>query len=185
MCSFSVEAEEKDVYSFGAVGPRTYGYSPEKKNVEEHRTYVQALRSSREVLKERPKSGIQILIDLGFINLRVIQNYFEKTKLLEDSFMNGEVGVDVNKIQLAGRKAIHFAADCGQLEVLEFLIHIGAEINAPDVHGFTALLSAIYEGHLECVKLLVSKGADKTAKSPEGMSYLEVAESPEMRELLK
>uniref|UniRef100_UPI00398F700D myotrophin n=1 Tax=Pristiophorus japonicus TaxID=55135 RepID=UPI00398F700D len=96
-----------------------------------------------------------------------------------------EKGVDVNKVQLAGRRAIHFAADCGQCEVLEFLIHMGAEINAPDKHGITALLSAFYEGHLECVKLLVSKGADKTVKGPDGKSYLELAGSPEMRELLK
>lgn len=94
-------------------------------------------------------------------------------------------GVDVTKVEVAGRKAIHFAADCGQLDVLEFLIHMGAEINAPDRHGYTALLSAIYEGHADCVKLLVSKGANKTGKCPDGKSYSEIAETPEMRELLK
>ncbi|XP_043565374.1 myotrophin [Chiloscyllium plagiosum] len=96
-----------------------------------------------------------------------------------------EQGIDVTKLEVAGRRAIHFAADCGQLEVLEFLIRLGAEINVPDIHGYTALLSAIYEGHLECVKFLLSKGANKTGKCPDGMSYLEVAESPEMKELLK
>ncbi|XP_078062782.1 myotrophin isoform X1 [Mustelus asterias] len=65
--------------------------------------------------------------------------------------------MDVTKVEVAGRKAIHFAADCGQHDVLEFLIHMGAEINAPDKYGYTALLSAIYEGHVDCVKLLVSK----------------------------
>ncbi|XP_078272587.1 myotrophin [Rhinoraja longicauda] len=94
-------------------------------------------------------------------------------------------GADVNKILVAGRKPIHFAADCGQHEVLEYLIRAGAEINVPDVYGITALLSAINEEHLECVKLLVAKGADKRGKTPDGISYMEVAKSPEIRELLK
>ncbi|XP_078062783.1 myotrophin isoform X2 [Mustelus asterias] len=93
--------------------------------------------------------------------------------------------MDVTKVEVAGRKAIHFAADCGQHDVLEFLIHMGAEINAPDKYGYTALLSAIYEGHVDCVKLLVSKGANKTGKCPDGKSYSEIAETAEMRELLK
>lgn len=94
-------------------------------------------------------------------------------------------GIDVNKIEVAGRKPIHCAADCGQHEVLEYLIHAGAEINVPDVHGFTPLLSAIHEGHSECVKLLVAKGADITAKCPDGKTLLEVAGSQEIRDLLK
>jgi ankyrin repeat protein len=73
-----------------------------------------------------------------------------------------------------------------------------------DEHGITPLLSAIFEGHTECVKLLLSKvsvfnalkwcmkiicnfvfqGADKSGKGPNGMSYIECAESDEIKKLL-
>ena len=55
----------------------------------------------------------------------------------------------------------------------------------PDKYGITPLLAAIYEGHEEAVKVLILKGADKSGKAPDGRSYLEVAESDEMRALLK
>uniref|UniRef100_A0A7N4PTU5 Myotrophin n=1 Tax=Sarcophilus harrisii TaxID=9305 RepID=A0A7N4PTU5_SARHA len=66
-------------------------------------------------------------------------------------------GEDVNRTLEGGRKPLHYAADCGQLEILEFLLLKGADINAPDKHHITPLLSAVYEGHVSCVKLLLSK----------------------------
>ncbi|XP_010176608.2 myotrophin, partial [Antrostomus carolinensis] len=66
-------------------------------------------------------------------------------------------GEDVNRTLEGGRKPLHYAADCGQLEILEFLLLKGADINAPDKHNITPLLSAVYEGHVSCVKLLLSK----------------------------
>ncbi|KAJ1166417.1 hypothetical protein NDU88_006821 [Pleurodeles waltl] len=64
---------------------------------------------------------------------------------------------DVNRTLDGGRKPLHYAADCGQEEILEFLLSKGADINAADKHGITPLLSACYEGHTKCVKLLLSK----------------------------
>nr|XP_028602519.1 myotrophin-like [Podarcis muralis] len=66
-------------------------------------------------------------------------------------------GEDVNRTLEGGRKPLHYAADCGQLEILEFLLLKGADMNAPDKHNITPLLSAVYEGHVSCVKLLLSK----------------------------
>ncbi|MGH0163225.1 UNVERIFIED_CONTAM: hypothetical protein FKN15_057713 [Acipenser sinensis] len=66
-------------------------------------------------------------------------------------------GEDVNRTLEGGRKPLHYAADCGQTEMVEFLLSKGADINAPDKHGITPLLSATYEGHVTCVKLLLSK----------------------------
>ncbi|XP_007445460.2 myotrophin, partial [Python bivittatus] len=66
-------------------------------------------------------------------------------------------GEDVNRTLEGGRKPLHYAADCGQLEILEFLLLKGADINAPDKHSITPLLSAVYEDHMSCVKLLLSK----------------------------
>ncbi|KAL8222383.1 UNVERIFIED_CONTAM: hypothetical protein K2H54_075920 [Gekko kuhli] len=69
----------------------------------------------------------------------------------------GLVGEDVNRTLEGGRKPLHYAADCGQLEILEFLVLKGADVNAPDKHSITPLLSAVYEDHVSCVKLLLSK----------------------------
>ena len=38
-------------------------------------------------------------------------------------------GEDVNRTLEGGRKPLHYAADCGQLEILEFLLLKGADIN--------------------------------------------------------
>ena len=85
---------------------------------------------------------------------------------------------------MTGRMALHWAADYGQTEVIEYLISKGAKVNLPDKHGITPLLAAVWEGHLEAVGLLVRKGADKGVKTPDGQKLLEIAETPEMKALL-
>lgn len=54
-----------------------------------------------------------------------------------------------------------------------------------DKHGISAVLPAIWEGHTECVKLMLDSGADKNGKTPDGKSYLEVAEKEDIINLLK
>ena len=57
-------------------------------------------------------------------------------------------------------------------------------VQAVDKHGITALLAAVWEGHRDCVKLLIDSGAAKDGKTPDGKSYREVAEKPEILEML-
>lgn len=77
------------------------------------------------------------------------------------------------------------AADFNQLEVLQFLTDNGADVNVVDNLGMTPLLCAIYEDHIKCIKYLLSKGAKKTLKSPDGKTYVECANTNEIKELLK
>ncbi|CAH3039923.1 unnamed protein product [Pocillopora meandrina] len=93
-------------------------------------------------------------------------------------------GFDVNAEILNGRSGIHFAADYGQSNVIEYLISKGADINRADKYGITPLLASIYESNTDCVKLLLEKGADKTLKAPDGSSYIECAEIDEIKSLL-
>lgn len=50
-------------------------------------------------------------------------------------------GEDVNRTLEGGRKPLHYAADCGQLEILEFLLLKGADINVCITH--TLVLNGI------------------------------------------
>ncbi|GAU98812.1 hypothetical protein RvY_09905 [Ramazzottius varieornatus] len=92
--------------------------------------------------------------------------------------------IDIRK-PVDGRAPIHYAADYGQKEVIEYLISKGADVNAVDKHGISALLAAIWEGHTDCVRLLLQKGASKDGKSPDGTSYLDCAEKTEIKSLLR
>ncbi|UYV76398.1 hypothetical protein LAZ67_14000288 [Cordylochernes scorpioides] len=92
--------------------------------------------------------------------------------------------VDVNS-SIDGRLPIHYAADYGQAEVVNYLIEKGADVNAQDKYGITALLAAIWEGHTKCVKLMIEKGAKKTGLTPDGTSYIDSTDKEEIKELLK
>ncbi|XP_022229578.1 myotrophin isoform X1 [Drosophila obscura] len=100
---------------------------------------------------------------------------------VQDAFKNDALKVNE---EIKGRYPIHYAADFGQLKVLEFLILKGADVNKKDKHGITPLLAAIWEGHTSCVEFLLKKGANKSDSTPDGQSYIEAAESDEIKKLL-
>ncbi|KAM9845980.1 myotrophin [Aulostomus maculatus] len=108
-----------------------------------------------------------------------------KTGDLDEVSAKLETAEDVNQTLDGGRKPLHYAADFGQTDVLEYLIAKGADINAPDKYGFTPLLFACFENHLSCVKVLLAKGADKDRKGPDGISAFEATQSDEIKALLK
>ncbi|XP_017061535.1 myotrophin [Drosophila ficusphila] len=107
---------------------------------------------------------------------------------------NGEYD-EVERVFLAGlhnvndqmglRFPLHYAADFGQLKLLKFFVRIGADVDRKDKYGITPLLAAIWEGHTRCVEFLLEVGASRTGRTPEGLSYAEVAEQDEIRRLLE
>ncbi|XP_069684698.1 myotrophin [Periplaneta americana] len=92
--------------------------------------------------------------------------------------------IDVNE-EINGRPPLHYAADYGQGDVIQYLLSKGANVNAKDKHGISALLAAIWEGHTDCVKLLLEQGAQKDGRAPDGTSYVDAAEKEEIKQLLK
>ncbi|OTF82670.1 myotrophin-like protein [Euroglyphus maynei] len=91
--------------------------------------------------------------------------------------------LDVNSM-IDGRRPIHYAADYGQKEIIEYLIQLDADVNSLDKHGISALLAAIWEGHIECCRLLISNGAKIDGRTPDGISYIDAAENVEIKRLL-
>nr|CAC38782.1 Myol protein [Suberites domuncula] len=94
-------------------------------------------------------------------------------------------GFNVNSELLNGRNPLHYASDYGQADVILYLISKGANVDTPDKHGITPLLAAIFEGHTDCVRILLEKGASKSGKAPDGSSYIDAAESDDIKALLK
>ena len=63
-----------------------------------------------------------------------------------------------------GARAIHLAANFGDLEMLNLLLDGGADIEAKDQTGQTPLLIAAATNNLKVVKVLLDRGADKEAR---------------------
>ncbi|XP_062592510.1 myotrophin-like [Saccostrea cucullata] len=96
-----------------------------------------------------------------------------------------EKGTDIVNQEVEGRYPLHFAADYGQSQVIEYLVSKGANINQKDKHNITPLLAAVWEGHVSSVETLLKLGADKTVTSPDGQSLIECAEKEDVKALLK
>ena len=77
-------------------------------------------------------------------------------------------GVDVISKGYNGRHALTLAAECGEVQCLNYLAdyfqrqHI--DIDTPDFDGQTALVYAVKGGNDRCVRTLLSKGASTTAR---------------------
>jgi len=91
----------------------------------------------------------------------------------------------LNSVDDDGLGLIHWAADRGNTEILQFLLNSGVDINLVDPEGQTALHYASSCGHLECVKLLIKFGADRTIKDKESQSCVDVAENGTVADLLR
>ncbi|MBI4042691.1 MAG: ankyrin repeat domain-containing protein, partial [Deltaproteobacteria bacterium] len=82
-------------------------------------------------------------------------------------------GANIEATGYYGRKALHFAANRGYLDIVRLLLNKGAKPNSLDEGSVTALIGAIDKDHLEVAKLLLEKGAnpnlgiaDDTYQSP-------------------
>ena len=73
----------------------------------------------------------------------------------------------------------------GDLETAKLLIENGTDINANDKDGVTALMNASKEGNLEIVKYLVEKGANVNIKDNHGRTALDLAETEEIKKVLR
>ncbi|XP_034655633.1 myotrophin [Drosophila subobscura] len=100
---------------------------------------------------------------------------------VESLFVNNNY--DVNA-ELGMRYPIHYAADFGHLKLLQFFVRMGADVDRKDKYGITPLLAAIWEGHTSCVECLLKMGANRKLLTPNGETYMEVAEKEEIKKLL-
>jgi len=86
-----------------------------------------------------------------------------------------------------GNTPLIYAAQAGNIEMINLLLEKGAKVNQQSDDGVTALMMAAHHLRKDCVKLLLDKGADVTLKSKQGSSAKDAATkrnaTPESREM--
>lgn len=97
-----------------------------------------------------------------------------------------QAGNDVNKTTHDSRNYLHWAANKGNSEIIDFLLSKGAKTNNEDSHGSTPLLFAASAGqqNTKVYDLLIAKGVDlKKAINAEGANalLLAISSDPEMK----
>ena len=73
-----------------------------------------------------------------------------------------------------GRTELHLAADCGQLDSVQWLLGSGADANAADALGRTPLHVAVCRCDVAVVKQLMQHGADAAATDDRGRTPADV-----------
>lgn len=91
----------------------------------------------------------------------------------------------INKKDADGMALIHWAADRGNLEMVECLIEkLQADVNLKDADGQTALHYAVSCGHVNVTKFLVQHGADPNIADMDGTLPKDIAADSEVIEAL-
>lgn len=104
---------------------------------------------------DRPQ---QILIDPNneILSIREMPPLLENPSYDEVAYC---VITDQDKADYYDWTPLHFAAQAGQIDVVEYLVAEGADVNAENISGETPLQLAVDKGHKEVAEFLFQKGA--------------------------
>eukprot|EP00002_Diphylleia_rotans_P039750 TRINITY_DN9294_c0_g1_i1.p1 TRINITY_DN9294_c0_g1~~TRINITY_DN9294_c0_g1_i1.p1 ORF type:complete len:1056 (+),score=235.02 TRINITY_DN9294_c0_g1_i1:54-3221(+) len=83
--------------------------------------------------------------------------------------------VDVNTSDASGMSAMAYAAQFGQLSVMQVLLEFGADINRKDDRGDTPLSVSAYHGRIDSLRFLVERGANVETVDISGNSPIQAA----------
>ena len=96
-----------------------------------------------------------------------------------------ELGANLEWQDEDGWTALYECAWHNYLEIARMLIDAGADVNIQDNVGWTALHYCARWNHPEIARMLIDSGADKTIPSNSGKLPYELAQTKELKELLK
>ena len=84
-----------------------------------------------------------------------------------------------------GETALHLCARWNSPEILRMLIDAGVDVNIQDNFGFTVLHWCANKNHPEVAQMLIDAGSDKTIPDVNAKLPYELADTQELKELLK
>ena len=96
-----------------------------------------------------------------------------------------DAGVDVNIQDERGETALYRCAWKNHPELARILIDAGADVNIQDDNGSTALHVCASDNNPEIARMLLDAGADKTIQNNQRRFPYELANTEELKELLK
>jgi len=115
----------------------------------------------------------------GLLSCAVIAEMPEAVNYL----LEQKAGLD--GVDSKGWTALHFAAYCNNVPIVQQLLTVFPDIDVKDSNGNTPLWRAVYEEHPEMVAFLAGQGADPGLKNNNGDSPLVLAKEIGVKELIE
>ena len=94
-------------------------------------------------------------------------NLSNMSKILDEN-----PGIDVDAKDEFGRTALMLAAECGEKNMVQFLIGKRADVNAKDAESKTLLIYGVQGENIDVVSIFINKGLDLNAKDEAGHTAL-------------
>ena len=96
---------------------------------------------------------------------------------------NCDVEIDVK--DKLGNTALIYAADKGNLEIIEYLINKGADVNFQNDQGLTPIMKSAEKNNFYVTKFLLEKNADISKSDYSGRTLKEIVENSRDKRILK
>ena len=80
---------------------------------------------------------------------------------------------------------LHWAADRGDVEIIEFLLEKGSDVNSQDSEGQSALHYACSVGHGPVIQLLLNRKINVDIKDSDGQTAMDLIENDSLKTLFQ
>ena len=108
-------------------------------------------------------------------NVKRKVKFFLLVGVFQLTINNDHILLEYENIYYDFNIALHYSAECGNVEAVEFLLVVATDVNTCNESGATALMKASECGHYQVVELLLEKKADPNIVTRNRISALYIA----------